>query len=109
MIPAPGASDADELARLLRTGAPIVVVESHEEAKVLALAERLARHANRAFYTWSVADGLVQRSFTYAETARGYDPAGGYVDGHAPADCKCRALDRRQGPRRRLPPCPGRH
>ena len=70
VVPA-GNGDADELARHLRTGTPVVVVESHEEAKVLALAERLARHANRAFYTWSVADGLVQRNFTYAETARG--------------------------------------
>ena len=85
-VPPAGNGDADELARHLRTGTPVVVVESHEEAKVLALAERLARHANRAFYTWSVADGLVQRNFTYAETARGYEPAGGYVDGHAPAD-----------------------
>lgn len=81
-----GPGDADELARLLRTGAPVIVVESHEEPKVLALAERLARHANRAFYTWSVADGLVQRSFAYAEAARAYEPPGGYVAGHAPAD-----------------------
>ena len=84
--PADAGADADEFARLFRSGTPIVVAETHEEAKVVALAERLARHANRPYYTWSVADGLVQRSFTYAQTARAYEPPGGYVDSHAPAD-----------------------
>lgn len=77
-------ADADEFARILRTGASILVAETHEETKVVAIAERFARHANRPFYTWSIADGLVQQSFTYAQSANTYQPPGGFVDGHTP-------------------------
>jgi SpoVK/Ycf46/Vps4 family AAA+-type ATPase len=52
--------DIDELEGLLAAKMPIVVVESHEEAKVLQMLERFCLLKERALWRWSVTEGLRQ-------------------------------------------------
>lgn len=47
-----------DLALLLKSRFPLVVVETHEEARAVALLERCCNQAQWPFYTWSIADGL---------------------------------------------------
>ena len=54
----PTPSQADALASLLDTHTPIVVVQTHEETRVLALAEAVARRTQRALWVWSASRGL---------------------------------------------------
>jgi AAA+ superfamily predicted ATPase len=54
----PTAAQAEALAELLATGTPITVVETHEEQRLLALAEAMARRTRRALWTWSASRGL---------------------------------------------------
>ena len=51
-------SQADALVELLDTHVPIVVLQTHEEKQVLALAEAVARRTQRALWTWSASRGL---------------------------------------------------
>ena len=37
---------------------PIILIESHEEARVLSLLERVCNLRNLAMFTWNVSDGL---------------------------------------------------
>lgn len=48
-----------ELEVLVRSGTPIIVIETHEEQRALALLTRLAGQLYQDFQRWSVADGLV--------------------------------------------------
>lgn len=50
--------DIRTLEELLNTRTPIVVIESHEEHKVLGLVERLANLNGRRMFTWNVTQGL---------------------------------------------------
>lgn len=50
--------DNKELEALLAAKRPIVVIESHEEAKVLQMAERFAALNDRTLWCWSVTAGL---------------------------------------------------
>ncbi|MCL2345997.1 MAG: AAA family ATPase [Desulfobulbus sp.] len=74
--------DLNDLRLVLRSRFPLVIIESHEEAKVRSLIEKAARADNLAFFTWSVADGLTRQNFRYEggrndnwNTVEGYRPA----------------------------------
>ena len=54
----PTPAPAESLADLLATGTPITVVETHEEKRLLALAEAVARRTQRALWVWSASRGL---------------------------------------------------
>ena len=54
----PTPAQAEALVDLLATGTPITVVETHEEKRLLALAEAVARRTQRALWTWSASRGL---------------------------------------------------
>jgi hypothetical protein len=72
--------DFADLRLILRARGPIVVVETHEEPRLLAEIERIAREWTLPYFVWSAADGLVHRSFAWREarddvrwgTAEGY-------------------------------------
>src|SRR5690349_10541198 len=51
-------SDQRDLALLLKSRFPLVVIETHEEARAVSLLERLCNQEQWPFYTWSVADGV---------------------------------------------------
>jgi hypothetical protein len=51
-------SEQRDLALLLKSRFPLVVIETHEEARALALLERIANQEQWPFHSWSIADGL---------------------------------------------------
>jgi len=51
-------SDQRDLALLLKSRFPIVVIETHEEARALRLLETICNQEQWPFYSWSIADGL---------------------------------------------------
>jgi SpoVK/Ycf46/Vps4 family AAA+-type ATPase len=51
-------SDQRDLALLLKSRFPIVVIETHEEARALKLLEVIANQEQWPLHTWSIADGL---------------------------------------------------
>ena len=51
-------TDQRDLALLLKSRFPIVVIETHEEARALKLLETIANQEQWPLHTWSVADGL---------------------------------------------------
>ncbi|MBI2961513.1 MAG: AAA family ATPase [Betaproteobacteria bacterium] len=51
-------SDIRDLEGLLSAQVPVVIIESHEERKVLQMLERFATLNDRAFFTWNVTQGL---------------------------------------------------
>ncbi|BAU47057.1 ATPase [Sulfurifustis variabilis] len=57
-------NDQRDLEVILRSRFPIVVVETHEETRLLGLLERIARLDQSALFAWSVADGLRRRDKT---------------------------------------------
>lgn len=57
-------NDQRDLEVIIRSRFPIVVVETHEETRVLGLLERIARLNETALFAWSVADGLRRRDKT---------------------------------------------
>ena len=54
----PTPAQVDALAELLDARAAIVVVETHEEPRVQAVAEAVARRSQRALWAWSAGRGL---------------------------------------------------
>lgn len=54
----PTESQASALQDLLDTHVPIAVLQTHDEARVLALAEAVARRTQRALWAWSASNGL---------------------------------------------------
>jgi SpoVK/Ycf46/Vps4 family AAA+-type ATPase len=55
-------NDQHDLELIIKSRFPIVLVESYEESKLIALIERIANLQDWAFYTWSVTDGLSRRN-----------------------------------------------
>ncbi|HEY5791326.1 MAG TPA: AAA family ATPase [Gammaproteobacteria bacterium] len=51
-------AERDELALLIRSRVPLVVVESHEEARALELVRGVCAELGRELWTWSAAAGL---------------------------------------------------
>ena len=54
-------NDTRDFTLILRSRFPIVVVETHEEPRVLELIERAARLESHALFVWNAADGLRRR------------------------------------------------
>ena len=54
----PSKQQVDDLVSLLETNAPLVVIESHEELRALAVLERAAKSRKQEIWTWSAARGL---------------------------------------------------
>ncbi len=52
---------------LIRAHVPLVVIETHEESRVLQMLTRLAGRAYQSLRRWSVTDGLVDAGLTLAE------------------------------------------
>ena len=50
--------DAHDLTVMIRSRAPLIVIESHDESAVLQLLRRVARELDKPLYRWSVSDGL---------------------------------------------------
>ena len=75
-----------DLRLILRARGPLVIVETHEERKLVSEIERIAREWTLAFFVWSAADGLVHRSFSWREP-RG-DVRWGTAEGHTAAPAK---------------------
>ncbi|RJP89074.1 MAG: AAA family ATPase [Desulfobacteraceae bacterium] len=53
------ADSAKDLLLIIQSRIPIVVIESHEEAEVLAIVSRLSRQINMPAFCWTITDGLV--------------------------------------------------
>ena len=50
--------DLHDLELLLGSGVPIIVVETHEEERVIELFRQAVVRASKPFYHWTVTDGL---------------------------------------------------
>ena len=75
-----------DLRLILRAKVPLVVVETHEERKLVAEIERIAREWTLPFFVWSATDGLVHRSFAWRETRD--DVRWGVAEGYQPTPAK---------------------
>jgi AAA+ superfamily predicted ATPase len=60
-------NDQHDLELIIKSRFPIVLVESYEESKLIALIERIANLQDWAFYTWSVTEGLSRRNMRYEQ------------------------------------------
>ena len=96
--------DFHDLRLILRARSPIVVVETHEERKLLAEIERIAREWTLPLYVWSAADGLVHRTFAWREPRDDtrWGVAEGYKTASAPAPANEQAFEGTQDLRRAL-------
>jgi hypothetical protein len=54
--------DTQELGLLIESQFPIIVVETPEEPRFLGLVERAANLADKALFTWSIAQGLARKN-----------------------------------------------
>jgi AAA+ superfamily predicted ATPase len=61
-----------DLELIIKSRFPVVVVESYEETRLIALIERIANLREWAFYTWSVTEGLARRNIRIEDA---YDTA----------------------------------
>ncbi len=55
--------DARDLALVLTGGAPLVVMETHDEARAIELLARVAREQDRDLFQWTCTDGLRRVGF----------------------------------------------
>ncbi|HUU72029.1 MAG TPA: hypothetical protein VMW70_05340 [Burkholderiales bacterium] len=51
-------NDQHDLTDILRSRFPIVAIETHEEARVIALLERISNLESQALFVWTVTEGL---------------------------------------------------
>jgi len=51
-------NDLHDLTLILQSRFPLVVIETHEEGRVMALLEQVTNLENLALFVWSIADGL---------------------------------------------------
>lgn len=63
-------AEVNELAALLRTRAPLVLIETHEEPRILKLLERACNFENQLMMRWSIVDGLSRVLGTGAALSR---------------------------------------
>jgi AAA+ superfamily predicted ATPase len=94
----PTPAQAEALAALLDTQTPLVVVETHDEKRLLALAEAVARRSQRALWAWSASKGLRGlHGVKLALVDKGLD---GHSDASATKELPdaLAAIDRLQGP-----------
>ena len=65
-------SDLRDLELLLDSATPIIVVESHEESRIIELFRQAVLRASKPFFHWTVTDGLrrLDRGFKTASELR---------------------------------------
>ena len=68
--------DAHDLKLVLEAGTPLTVINSHDEPRVIQLLQSVARGQEKAFYQWTITDGLQQGGFglQLADAAKYADP-----------------------------------
>ncbi len=77
-------NDQRDLAALLRSRTPIIVIETMEELRALRLLEQLGNSLDIPLYRWSAASGLVHANFRYGprdsgrQEGRGFGIVGDY-------------------------------
>ena len=99
-------NDLRDLAALIRSRMPIIVIETMEEMRALKLVDELARTLDHPLYRWSAASGLVQLNFRYgprgapggARASRGLELVDDYTPQHTAStptanDATVRAID----------------
>ena len=57
-LPMPNAAQTEALRQLLATRTPLVVVQTHEETRLLGLVEAISKADSREVWAWSAARGL---------------------------------------------------
>ncbi|TCV84132.1 AAA family ATPase [Sulfurirhabdus autotrophica] len=50
--------EQNELTSIIKSGYPLILIETHEEPRALALLERIANLESQALFRWSVTDGI---------------------------------------------------
>jgi hypothetical protein len=65
-------NDQRDLTLIIRSRFPIVLIETHEEARVMALLERVAQLEGQGLFVWSAADGLQRRDNPLAAAPGSY-------------------------------------
>jgi len=68
-------NELQDLMVLIKSRFPIVLVESHEEPRVLSLLEKSTNLDNTPLYTWSVTSGLRRRMRGWGEPETEPEPA----------------------------------
>ncbi|MFN0313715.1 MAG: AAA family ATPase [Burkholderiales bacterium] len=54
----PPQDELAELTALVRSGFPIILIETHEEPRILGLLEKLGNLENQPLFTWSISNGI---------------------------------------------------
>jgi SpoVK/Ycf46/Vps4 family AAA+-type ATPase len=67
--------DLTDLELVLRSGTPILTVETHEERRALDMFRRLAIKLNRPLFAWSITEGLQRMDLELDAQAHNSDPA----------------------------------
>ncbi len=65
-------NDQRDLSLIIRSRFPIVLIETHEEARMMALLEQVARLEGQGLFMWSAADGLQRRDNPLAAAPGSY-------------------------------------
>ena len=56
----PGKTEQNDLLLMLKSRIPVILIETHEEQRALALLKQLAIAINRPLFSWDALDGLVR-------------------------------------------------
>ena len=67
-------NEAHDLEVLLRAGAPIVVVETHEERRLVDLFRRIAIRLELPLHQWTITEGLARADIDFPADALSKDP-----------------------------------
>ncbi len=57
----PSKNSQNDLALIIRSQIPLVVIESHEEQEVLAIIRRISKRTQQPAFSWTVTEGLVHQ------------------------------------------------
>src|SRR5688572_16117090 len=69
-------NDQHDLTLIIRSRFPIILIETHEEPRVMALLEQVARLEGQGLFVWSAADGLQRRDNPLAAAPGSYSMGG---------------------------------
>ncbi len=71
-----GKTDFHDLSLLIKSGNPIITIETHEESRALNLLGEIAAHLNRPLFCWDHVDGMrrVDLAYDLAEMENSQEP-----------------------------------
>ncbi|MGX5175315.1 AAA family ATPase [Aliikangiella sp. IMCC44653] len=71
-----GKTDFHDLSLLIKTGKPIITIDTHEESRALDLLAEIAAHLNRPLFSWDHVDGMrrVDLAYDLAEIEDSHEP-----------------------------------